>query len=151
MSIIPIHGNPHDFYWQHEDSNLAFVPAGLLGQQVHDAPIRLQRGHSGWGAIHIARKHGHWLDQHQLQVHEMVWLKLHQAGSIYTTESDDKLKIGLQINPPALLILRFVTKGAFYTIVTLYPSLVRLDGQRMAKFKGQQHPHTPCQLILKSK
>jgi hypothetical protein len=149
MSIIPIHGNPHDFYFQKEDNNLAFVPAGLLDQQENAAPIRLQRGHSGWGAIHIARKHGHWLDQHQLQVHEMVWLKLQQAGSIYSTESDDKLKVSLQIKPPALLILRFVTKGAFYTIVTLYPSHVRSNGQRMAKFKGQPHPHKVCQLILK--
>ena len=136
MAYIPPPGNKFDYYTFNGTSDLAFIPAGIHPAQQQDAPVRLQRGDAGWGAIHIAKDHGHWLDINKMQVHEMVWKKLQHAGGIYSTEDVGKLKITLRISPSALLILRFIPKSNFYTVVSLYPYPNRLDGDHIGHYSG---------------
>lgn len=136
MAQIPPLGKKFDFYTFIGESNLATIPAGTHPMQPSDAPVRLQRGDFGWGAIHIARDHGHWLDRNKMQVHEMVWAKLQHPGGIYNTEEVDKLKISLRISPSALLILRFIPRYQFFTVVSLYLHPDELDGEHIGQYPG---------------
>jgi len=148
MAQIPPLGNKLDFYSRNGVTDLAIIPGGTHPDQPADAPVRLQRGDFGWGAIHIATKHGHWLDKNNLQVHEMVWFKLQQAGGIYNTEEEDKLKISLRISPSALLILRFIPRHGFFTVVSLFLHPNGLDGEHIGHYPGNRMQGAAPNLIL---
>lgn len=148
MAQIPPLGNKYDYYTHNGLIDLAIIPGGTHPDQPDDAPVRLQRGDFGWGAIHIAKDHGHWLDKNKMQVHEMVWTKLQHAGGIYNTEDDNKLKISLRISPSALLILRFIPRYCFYTVVSLYLHPNGLDGEHIGHYPGNGKLGAAPNLIL---
>lgn len=137
MATIPPAGNKFDFYAVNGVANLAVIPGGTHKAQPADAPIRLQRGDPGWGAIHIAQKHDHWLAKNSMEVHEIVWTKLQQQGGIYSTEEEDKFKISLRLSPSALLILRLIPRSLpFFTVVSIYLHPSELDGEHIGKYFG---------------
>jgi hypothetical protein len=142
MPSVPPNGSPYDFYTSAGERDIGIFPGQLIPEVPDSIPVCLQRGDRSWGGIHIATKHGHWLDGQKLDVHEMVWLKLRQPGSIYSTESDGKLKISLRIHPSALLILRLIrgasgksALGDFMTVVSVYFHPKSLDGKRIAAYQ----------------
>lgn len=135
---------------------MGFFPGGIISSIPEEIPIRLQRGDNSWGGIHIATKHGHWLDKQKLDVHEMVWLKLRQPGAIYTTESDGKIKISLRIHPSALLILRLIRGDTdiFMTVVSVYFHSSAPDGTQLALYRpleslppGELKPPIPLYVL----
>lgn len=140
MATLPPHGDKYDFYSASGVIDFAYFPNAILndiGVDGIDIPIRLQRGDAGFGAFHIVKEHGRWLDLHKLDVASMVWLKLQGNGKVYTTEEDDKLKINLYLNPKALLVLRFIPKKEpFFTVVTTYLSDGVLDGDELGHYPG---------------
>lgn len=147
MATLPPHGDKYDFYSANGVIDFAYFPNAILsdiGVDGIDIPIRLQRGDAGFGAVHIVREHGRWLDLHKLDAVSMVWLKLQGNGKIYTTEEDDKLKINLYLHPKALLVLRFIPKKEpFFTVVTTYLSDGSLDGDELGHYPGHGNNVTP--------
>lgn len=137
MAQLPPFGNRHDFYAANGLIDFAYLPGGLASFAPNDTPIRLQRGDVSFGAFHIVKEHGHWLDIHKLDVAEMVWLKLQGNGKVFTTEDTDKLKINLFLNPKALLVLRYIEKSIpFFTVVTMYALDRGADGAEVGHYPG---------------
>lgn len=141
MLTIPAAGNKYDFYSSTDGIDIGVFPGGTISSIPDPLPIRLQRGDRTWGGLHIATKHGHWLKKQQLDVHEMVWLKLRQQGAVYTTEENGKLKISLRIHPAALLILRLIDTGSeiFLTVVSVYFHPQSLDGDKLCDYRPTQY------------
>lgn len=137
MPTIPTEGDQFEFYSSATGLDIGIFPAGLVAQVPDALPVRLQRGDRLWGGLHIATKHGHWLDKQRLDVHEMVWLKLRQQGSVYTTEIEGKLKISLKIHPSALLVLRLIETAneSFMTVVSVYFHPNSLDGTFLSSYQ----------------
>jgi hypothetical protein len=67
MAILPRAGNRYDFYTANDSVDFAIFPAGIIDYVAKDTPIRLQRGDGGFGAVHIAKSHGPWLDKHKVE------------------------------------------------------------------------------------
>ena len=144
MALIPLSGPIHDFYQSNGNLDFSYFPSDLVPSLPpgHNVPIRLHRGNGLFGAIHIARRHGHWLDLNKLDVASMVWLKLQQSGLAYTTEEDGKLKINLTLRPNALLVMQlnstegFSPATSYFSVTSLYPNASGLDGQRLGHYSG---------------
>lgn len=124
----------HHFWQAHGQPDFGYLDA-VPGISTASAPIRLQRGNTHFGAVHIQRRHGSWVLQQGSSIPELVWIKCRQPGSIHCTEtSTDKAKIWLPMPPASLMVLRFVA-GTFWTVVTLYPLRGRLDGRRIDRYR----------------
>ena len=146
MAVLPPPGNKHDFYAAPNGSfDLATMPGGVVDFSPNHTPIRLQRGDGGFGAHHIAAKHGVWLDRHKKTVTEMVWEKLQQPGLIYTTEDASKLKVTMRFPPPALLLLRHISSAQpFFTVVSLYLLEGAVDGEPLGQYPTSGQTQMPA-------
>ena len=144
MALVPPLGPKHDFYQSNGNLDFSYFQSDLVPSLPpgHRIPIRLHRGDPVFGAIHIAKRHGHWLDRHNLDVASMVWMKLQHSGLVYTTEDDGKLKINLALNPHALLVMQLNSTGDFhpgasyFSVTSLYYSNSRLDGDPLGNYRG---------------
>jgi hypothetical protein len=140
MAILPRAGNRYDFYTANDSVDFAIFPAGIIDYVAKDTPIRLQRGDGGFGAVHIAKSHGPWLDKHKVDVATMVWSKLQGSGKVYTTEESEKHKIDLRFNPQALAVLKYKCirgQSPFFTVVTMYLPEGTLDGEVIGHYRGK--------------
>lgn len=136
MIKAPPPGNKYDCFEHGGNKDLAHIEGVVENAQEMTSPVRLQRGNPSWGAIHIAQKHAIWLNKNKLEVQEMIWLKLQHAGTIYNSEENNKIKIDLRNNPPAMMVLRFIQELQFFTVVTLYPRTGRIDGVPIGRYPG---------------
>lgn len=134
---ILVRESPNDPWTVNGSPDIGTFPAGILPHVTANTPIRLQRGNAEWGSQHIEAKHGHWLKKFKLSAGQMVWTKCQQAGTVYTTEADQKYKVSLRIYPSALLLLRYMDeKSPWFRVVTIYLHTGALDGQQVGKFQG---------------
>jgi hypothetical protein len=145
MATLPPAGDKYDFCSANGNHDLSIIPAGTLAVAATDAPVRLQRGDVTFGAIHVASRHGIWLDTYKKCVEEMIWLKLQQSGTIYCTEDEDKFKVSIVLHPTALLVLRYIPRlrDPFFAVTTLYPVNTRLDGSVVGKYFGPGNVNMP--------
>lgn len=89
----------------------------------------------GYG--YLSRKHSHWVNSTGMTVPELVYHKLGQGGTIFSSEDTDKYKIDLRISPDALMVLRLIKnfQQDFFTVVTLYKHQGHLDGIRLGRYE----------------
>jgi hypothetical protein len=116
--------------------NLAFFPAGLkVG--CDGLPIRLHVGNVGFGHHHISLKHSHWYKRVGKEIPDLIYEKLQQAGYIYSTEIEGKLKISLRIAPETLILLelRHSEQESYFSIVTAYSHPSRIDGEGLGRYR----------------
>jgi len=123
--------------------NFAVIPAGTLDRFDKDMPIRLPKGDTKYGAMHISKKHGHWIIKQQKDgcVATLVHRKLSQVGRIHTTETNDKLTLMMRLAPEAFMVLKIMTDCL--SITTLYLKQKPTDGVEIAKYLGHLWATTP--------
>lgn len=124
-----------DYYLVNGSPNFAHIPAGIAGVE-QAMPIRLPYGDVTFGALHIMRKHGKWVQESEESgcVATLVWRKLSQRGGMFI-ERDSKLNLSLKINPSALLILKQL--DGFYSVTTLYHHQRAPKGKLIGTYQGQ--------------
>lgn len=124
-------------FWTVDGStNFGTMPGGVFEGINEPLPIKLQVGNASWGAIHIDKKHGHWLVKNKQTAAGMLYRKLSDGGSVYSTEEADKSKVNLALMPSALLILRYIPKQKFLTVVSIYEKRGGLDGGFLGRYVG---------------
>ena len=122
--------------------DFGLISGGVKGITDQDAPIRLQRGDTYFGAVHIEEKHGHWVKSTKLSVPQLVWTKCRQAGSIYSTEQTSKGKIWMPLAPAALMVLQYVVGKNFWSVISLYFHEGSLDGDVIGRYTDAMPPPT---------
>lgn len=158
-----------DFWLINGIKNFAVIPANTIKDinsdiPVHNnIPIRLQVGNKMFGEKHIVDKHSHWIDDlvnkkyivsQENQVAELVWLKLGQNGTIYSTETSKKIKLMMKISPDALMVPHYteVEHEIFFTIATLYKTTNPIDGTQirryLSRFRMPQNKDSKIQSLL---
>jgi hypothetical protein len=142
FSLGPKIGNDH-FWLIDGQPNFAVIPAGTLDRFTVDMPIRLPDGDTKYGAIHISKKHGHWLykQQKHMCVATMVHRKLSQPGRIHTAETADKLTLMMRLAPEAFMVLKVMHDCL--SVTTLYLKQKPTDGVELAKYLGGLWATTP--------
>ena len=135
MADFTCTGSRWNDWWLVDGSpDFAMCPGGMLEWVPDPLPIRLHVGDLSWGELHIGHKHKVWVNRQKMSVAALVYHKLNQHGSLYTTEADTKFKISLRLAPDALCVLRY-EKAAYWSVVTLYSHPQRLDGTRLGKYR----------------
>ena len=126
----------YSFWLVNGNKDWATIPQGIIQDFDYPLNIRLQPGNNAWGQKHIDKKHSVWLKKHGKSVHNMLHNKLGQSGTIYTTETDNKLKITMSMAPGSLLILTLVEQpeDKFLTLVTMYGHTTRVDGTNIGRY-----------------
>lgn len=128
----------YDFWLVDDKPNFGTIPRGILPGVDTDAPIRLQRGNTDFGATHIQSKHWHWLEKNRHSAPSLVWTKLGQSGLFYSTEESEKLKLNLVQTPSALVVLRYRPgNDPFFSVVTVYPRNEKLDGTQIGRYQAR--------------
>jgi hypothetical protein len=129
------HGR-HSYLLVNNSRDWAIIPAGTLKGFAQTLPIRLQVGTKAWGKLHIEFAHGNWLKKIGKTVEEALYTKLSQSGTVFTTESEDKIKIIMRLPPDAILVLRYTkhSEGDFFTVVTLYLKNNKVDGEAIGRY-----------------
>lgn len=142
FSLGPKIGNDH-FWLIDGQPNFAVIPAGTLDRFTEDMPIRLPDGDTKYGAMHISKKHGHWILKQQKHgcVATLVHRKLSQPGRIHTAESTDKLTLMMRLAPEAFMVLKIM--NGFFSITTLYLKQKPAEGVEIAKYLGPLWATTP--------
>lgn len=141
MSIFTQTGPDENDLWLVDgQQEFATFPANVIECVPEPLPIFLKVGNSLFGAKHISLRHGHWVKRHCNSVQELVYLKLGQSGSIFSSEQDSKLKICLRLNPDALLVLNLFDRVEVphFSVTSIYAMPSTLDGMRLGKFPGRQ-------------
>ena len=126
--------NKYEFWLINDSPDFGLIKGGVFGITRLDAPIRLQRGDGWFGEAHIQLKHSIWIKKNGLFIPELVWNKCRQPGIIYSTEELHKGKIMLPLSPSSLMVLRYIPKGNFWTVVTLYPHEGVIDGLELGRY-----------------
>lgn len=60
-----------------------------------------------------------------MSVPEIIYYKLGQNGTIYCTESENRINISMPTFPKGLIVLQFIADqalGDFLSVTTIYPS-----------------------------
>lgn len=127
----------YDFYTVNGSMDWAIVPAGTIKYLNQETPIRVQVGDYSWGYIHTAHKHRDFLSKNKSTLEELFYKKLGQSGSIYSTEEDKKFKISMRLSPSVIVLLRYIPKGEFLTLVTMYQLNRRLDGIELGRYRSE--------------
>jgi hypothetical protein len=135
VSILTVKTARYDYWLADGSPDFGLISAGVQGITDRPAPIRLQRGDPVFGAHHIESKHGHWVRKHAASAPELVWKKCRQSGLIYSTETSEKGKIWMPIQPSALMVLAYVEKENFWTVVSLYFHEGSLDGEEIGRYR----------------
>lgn len=93
-----------DFWLVDNSTTFAIFPANTIRMFNRALPIRLHVGNQAYGACHIEK---HWIPKTsgQRTIPELIYHKLGQAGAIYNTESNKKLKITMALSPGGLMVL----------------------------------------------
>lgn len=134
-------GDHHrDFWMVNNQQHWAIIPDGTLAGFTGDLPICLQTGTPGWGKIHIERNHGGWLQRQGTTVCDLLYKKLGQPGTFYSTEEDNKLKLVMRLSPDALLAFRHIRHyhlGDFLTIITMYRVPRHIDGSEIGRYLSE--------------
>ena len=126
-----------DQFWLIDNhTDFAVIPAGTLVGFAGDMPIRLPMGDTKYGAVHILKRHGHWVKKQQQDgcVATLVHRKLSQTGRIFTAESPDKLTLMMRVGPEAFMVLKVMT--GFLSITTLYLRPRQTEGVELARYLG---------------
>lgn len=134
MSYSIIKTARYDLWKADGSPDFGLLPTAVAGISEGPAPIRLQRGDNTFGACHIEERHGHWVRLHAASAPELVWTKCRQVGTIYSAEEPEKGKIWLPIHPAALMVLRYVPRDGFWTVVSLYFHEGPLDGMVLGRY-----------------
>lgn len=131
---------PRDLWLADGSPDFAYFPGGVLAGAPEPLPIRLKVGNAAYGEVHILKRHGHWVSKQNMSVPELVYAKLGQAGVIYCTERDDKVKVSLRLNPTSLLILDLISGGGVghFSVTSLYMHPSRLDGWNLGRYPGRK-------------
>jgi hypothetical protein len=134
-----------DRFWLIDNhTDFAIIPAGTVGFEK-DMPIRLPMGNTKYGAVHILKRHGHWVRIHQKNecVATLVHRKLSQTGRIFTAESSDKLTLMMRVAPEAFMVLKVM--NGFLSITTLYLRPRQNEGVELARYLGHLWAVSPHQ------
>lgn len=131
---------PHDCWLVDGAQEFGWMPAGVIHGIPNRSPIWLKVGTEAYGERHIAKRHGHWVQQQKLSVAELVFHKLGQSGLIYTTEREGKIKINLRLSPSALMVLDWVDHPvtAHFSVTTIFAHTRHLDGTILGRYCGRQ-------------
>ena len=121
-------------------TDFGHMPGGIIPGIDSSVPIRLQHGNNAFGAAHIELRHRTWLQKNGHSAASMVHFKLQQSGKIFSTESYDKTKVSMTISPSALLVLQYVPKFRFLTVVTVFAKTGPLDGELLGNYKAPPGP-----------
>jgi hypothetical protein len=122
--------------------DFGLISGGVKGITDQDAPIRLQRGDTLFGAAHIEEKHGHWVKTTKLSVPGLDWTKCRQTGSIYSTEQTTKGKIWMPLAPSDLMVLQYVAGKNYWAVISLYFHEGTLDGDLIGRYTDTMAPPT---------
>lgn len=134
-----------DFWLINGQTNFALIPPNVIPEYKIEgfdnacaASVRLQNGKKpSFGYEHILFKHGAWAKKLASSIPELIYIKLGQSGDIYLTEHQNKVKILLRVNPSALMVLNYIEKGNFFSVVTLYNQRSSvLDGEKIGRYLG---------------
>ncbi|MDR5751289.1 MULTISPECIES: hypothetical protein [unclassified Caballeronia] len=138
-----------DFWTVNGSRDFGFIPAGLTPTAAEATPVRLQRGDAQalWGYDHIWADHAPWVRNTGLSIPMLLLTKLSQPGAVYGSEVSSKFKVGIQLAPQAVLILKY-SGGAepFFGVTSLYLRRTKLDGDFIGRFRGCSH----AQALLKA-
>jgi hypothetical protein len=129
----------HDFWLVDGQKDFAIVQVEAVPFLSQPLPVWLKVGNAVFGSNHILQRHGKWALSHATSVPELVYKKLGQPGTIYTTEQDSKLKICIRISPEALLVLNLFDRVPVphLSVTSLYAMPRSVDGERLGKYKGR--------------
>ncbi|NDI85124.1 hypothetical protein [Undibacterium crateris] len=131
------------FWTVNGSTTFGVMPGNIIPGVVAPLPIKLQQGNAYWGAEHIQKRHGQWLINNNHTVASMVYFKLSQSGTVYSAEEHDKSKIRLNLNPAALLVLKYISNGQFLSITSLYLKNSVPDGTQLGRYIGGGNPRAP--------
>lgn len=134
-------GEKHHDLWLVNDSPVfAIFPSGIIDGIDSDVPIYLKVGNPSYGEIHIRKRHSKWVKQQKFNsVAEIVYFKLAQAGEIYCTEEEKKLKIMMRLRPSAILLLELIHRPeTHFSVTTIYYHQGSLDGTRLGRYPGRR-------------
>lgn len=133
----------YDFWLIDGSSDFAVIPANIIPEITESTPIRLQNGHAGFGALHIKKRHGHWVLKNEPSgcVATITHRKLSQVGTLYSTEEKGKLSIAMRMAPQAFMVLRH--EKTFFTVVTLYFKQSAIDGSKIGRYLGGEWARNP--------
>jgi len=132
-------GDHHNNLWLVDNTPVfATFPGGIVDNIPQDTPIYLKVGNKAFGAKHIEEKHARWLEKQGFSTaHELVYFKLKQAGSVYCTESETKIKIMMRLRPEAILVMEFFERPhPHLSITTIYYHQGALDGEIIGRYPG---------------
>ncbi|HPE60586.1 MAG TPA: hypothetical protein PLB10_09630 [Thiolinea sp.] len=135
-------GNNHhfDFWMVNKQRYWAVIPPETIHGFSSELPICLQSGTASWGKKHIEHRHKHWLEKQQKTVCELLYEKLGQPGSFFSSEEANKVKLVMRLAPDSLLILRHVenrTYGDFLTVTTMYQVPRHIDGTGIGRYVSE--------------
>jgi hypothetical protein len=119
--------------------DFGFIEASVIAR-LPKLPIWLKQGNLAFGYRHIEKNHGHWVYRHWQSVETMLYQKLGQSAWIYCTETDNKLKLSLRVNPSTLIVLEYKDndqRGSHFSVTTAYTHPSKLDGQRLSRYLGR--------------
>lgn len=119
------------------------MPGGVLPGLPDPLPIKLQEGNAYWGAVHIEKRHGHWLANNKHSVASMVHFKLSQSGTVYSAEQADKSTIRLNVSPAGIIVLKHISNGEFLSVTSLYFKKTVPDGEALGRYYGQARGRLP--------
>ena len=128
--------NLFDFWLVDNRKDWAIIPSGTIRGLSVDMPIRLQTGEFSWGKTHIEKKHGYELKQLGMTVFELLYKKLGQPGSFYSSEEENKIKLVMRLAPDTLVILRQIETRheEFFTVTTMYRIPRSIDGSEIGRY-----------------
>lgn len=138
-----------DFWTVNGSLDFGYIPGGLIPIATTRTPVRLQRGDriGLWGHDHILADHYRWVVEKGMTIPHLLLTKLSQPGTVWTTDVSSKFKIGIQLSPGALLILKYWGGAdAFFGVTSLYFKNSAVDGTFVGKFRGCDY----AQRMLKS-
>lgn len=139
----------YGFWTVNGSTTFGTMPGGILPGIAEPVPIVLQVGNNKWGATHIDFRHSSWLAKNSQTAASMVYKKLGQSGTVFTTEAADKTKVNLTITPAALLVLQYIPKFQYLTVTTIFFKDDKLDGTYLGRYvSGQPYVIGPQPVLV---
>lgn len=135
-------GHQYDFWLLNGHPDFAVIPGGTIPSIYTDAPIRLQVGNRGFGAIHISFKHSHWVNQAQPNgcIATLLHRKLSQNGVLYA--SDKGGNILMRAHPQAFIVLTWRSRQGFFTVTTMF-SRGHCNDEIICRYPGHEWTVSP--------